>query len=117
MNYVPLAFLAITVLGGCLALAEITPVVQPPRLVMIGRTSGNDGLAFGYLPAVTTPPGPLLTRTTSSDYKAPNTPTPLGRLRPRPARLYNAGRFPVPAAPVFTHQTPTPTTGEQVAIA
>lgn len=131
MNYVPLAYLAITIIGAAMALSEITPVAQPPRLVMIGRTSGNDGLAFGYLPPVTTPAGDpgLFAYVKCQHYEAPPQRHVPARLRPaRPYRaapaavstpalpVANRGWM-IPPVPVFTPQTPTPTTGEQVAIA
>lgn len=97
--YIPLVFLIVTVIGGLMALAEITPVAQPPRLVMVGRTSGRDGLAFGVWPPVTTPPGPLLTRTMPSAYR-PQAPRPAGR-------LYLASVFTPPALPVFEPQSRT----------
>lgn len=97
--YAPLLFLIITIVGGLMCLAEITPVAQPPHTVMIGRTSGSDGLPFGVWSPVTTPPGPLLTRTMPSAYR-PQNPPPAGR-------LYLASVFTPPAQPVFEPQSRT----------
>lgn len=102
--YVPLVFLIVTIVGGLMALAEITPVQQPQHLVMPGRTSGRDGLPFGRWPTVTTPPGPLLTRTMPSAYNP--------RTGPPPGRLYLTSVFTAPDAPRFVRQPPTPPTGE-----
>lgn len=134
MTYVPLLAMLVILIGGCMALNEIAPPPRPPRLVHIGRVSGRDALAFGLRLPITTPEGPLLTRTVPSFYAAPRLEPIEVRLRPRPARpglgkqpprrlaprpvaLEMARDWTVPATATFHPQTPTPTTGELETVA
>ena len=116
MTYIPMITLLATVVGGCWALAEITPVPVPPRVVMIGRLSGIDGLAFGRYQPTTTPPGdPSLFADVRCQRYVPH-PDTLRKVPPvftnRRIAPGEAGRFPAPVAPVFVHQARTPTTAE-----
>jgi hypothetical protein len=98
-SYLPLAYLLVTIVGGCMALANIAPVpVRPHQLTMERRVTVG---AFGArLPRVTTPPGPQLYRTMPAHYEPLTDPTAyVPGVRCNAPRLRLARPFVAPTPP------------------